>query len=300
MKTNDGTTVSSHLNPIVFEEKFQHKGWDFRFTKSIIMKSSELDKLATKLKLQSIPDIVFDKNICQLKNASLNFLLEYNAFDSLQLCNFESRKQFLVEKIEKTSNINQINVIPTEIQVKHADIWKNKKPLENTEIKILEKISDCFYSSPYKGTIKKSDSLGIPENIYIEPTLDDIPIHNLKEGNPIIWAAMAPLWEDELGDNGISTCEFRFRVMNDCFFGLLRHYLRVDDVLIRIYDTRIYHEFDKNYILREFTVREDSYDGIKAQGFKFSPQWMTDHGQSYSISEFIKITKVFKEKIMLG
>jgi len=46
--------------------------------------------------------------------------------------------------------------------------------------------------------------------------------------------------------------EFRFRVMNDCFFGLLRHYLRVDEVLIRVYDTRIYHEFDKNYILREF------------------------------------------------
>lgn len=49
------------------------------------------------------------------------------------------------------------------------------------------------------------------------------------------------LFEDELGDNGLTTCEFRFRVMGDCFFGLLRSYLRVDDVLIRILDTRIYH-----------------------------------------------------------
>lgn len=54
---------------------------------------------------------------------------------------------------------------------------------------------------------------------------------------------MVHLWEDELGDNGDTTSEFRFRVMGDCFFGLLRHYLRLDDVMIRIYDTRIYHDF---------------------------------------------------------
>ncbi len=50
--------------------------------------------------------------------------------------------------------------------------------------------------------------------------------------------------------------------MGDCFFGLLRHYLRVDEVMVRIYDTRIYHDFTKNYILREFGVREDSYEKI--------------------------------------
>jgi len=134
---------------------------------------------------------------------------------------------------------------------------------------------------------------------YCEPTTEDIPINNLKENNPIIWASMIPLWEDELGDNGVSNCEFRFRVMNDCFFGLLRHYLRVDEVMIRIYDTRLYHEFEKDYILREFTVREDNYGGIKTQGFKFGPQWMTDHGQSFQVSEFVKVQNCFKEKIFL-
>lgn len=292
------TKLPSALNPVVTEEKFTHKGWTFSFSKSIIMKSIELDKLANKLHLQNIPDIVFDKNICQLRNPTFNFLFEINAFDSLQLCNFESRKLALCEKPEKSPNINQINTLPTEIQVKHAELWKNKKPLENTEIKVLQKISDCFYSSPYKGTVSRLDASS-PFEAYCEPTPDDIPISNLKENNPIIWANMIPLWEDELGDNGVSNCEFRFRVMNDCFFGLLRHYLRVDDVTIRIYDTRIYHEFDKEFILREFTVREDSYEGIRAQGFKFGPQWMTDHGQSFSVSEFVKVREVFKERIFL-
>ncbi len=42
--------------------------------------------------------------------------------------------------------------------------------------------------------------------------------------------------------------------MADCFFGLLRNYIRVDDVIVRIYDTRIYHEFKDNFMIREFQV----------------------------------------------
>jgi type 2A phosphatase activator TIP41 len=42
--------------------------------------------------------------------------------------------------------------------------------------------------------------------------------------------------------------------MKDCFFGLIRLYVRVDDVVVRIYDTRFYYEFGKDFILREFTV----------------------------------------------
>ena len=42
--------------------------------------------------------------------------------------------------------------------------------------------------------------------------------------------------------------------MDDCYFGLLRNYIRVDNVLVRILDTRIYHEFKDNFIIREFSV----------------------------------------------
>lgn len=70
---------------------------------------------------------------------------------------------------------------------------------------------------------------------------------------------MVDLWEDELDDNGETKSEFRFRTMKDCFFGLIRFYLRLDDVIIRIYDTRIYHDYSTNYILREFSIKEDKY-----------------------------------------
>ena len=57
----------------------------------------------------------------------------------------------------------------------------------------------------------------------------------------------------------------RFRVMNDCFFVLLRSYTRVDHVLVRILDTRIFCRLDISdptkpiEILRDFQHRESTY-----------------------------------------
>ena len=40
------------------------------------------------------------------------------------------------------------------------------------------------------------------------------------------------------------------------FFLLLRFYLRVDNTLIRVIDTRIHYLQGNNYLLREYTERE--------------------------------------------
>jgi type 2A phosphatase activator TIP41 len=58
--------------------------------------------------------------------------------------------------------------------------------------------------------------------------------------NIIVHYGEVALFEDELGDKGYSKCYVRFRVMSDCFFVLLRSYTRVDHVLVRILDTRIF------------------------------------------------------------
>lgn len=42
------------------------------------------------------------------------------------------------------------------------------------------------------------------------------------------------------------------------FFVLLRSLVRVDGVLTRFTDTRVHHEFGKDYVLRETSVREQS------------------------------------------
>lgn len=46
------------------------------------------------------------------------------------------------------------------------------------------------------------------------------------------------------------------RVMPSSFFVLLRFFLRVDNVMVRINDTRVFHDFKTDYVLREYTNRE--------------------------------------------
>ena len=71
----------------------------------------------------------------------------------------------------------------------------------------------------------------------------------------------------------------RFRVMKDCFYILLRYYLRVDGVEVRIMDTRIYHDFETNFIHRDFQLRENTYAELTEKGFKTEAPWSIDPNQ---------------------
>ena len=46
-------------------------------------------------------------------------------------------------------------------------------------------------------------------------------------------------------------------------FILGRYFLRIEDVLFRSNETRLYLEFDKGYMLSEYFSRETAYDGIR-------------------------------------
>lgn len=87
--------------------------------------------------------------------------------------------------------------------------------------------------------------------------------------------------------------------MNNCFFGLLRSYLRVDNVIVRILDTRIFHIFGKNYIFREFQVKENTYDELKSRGFKFSSDWSLANNQSDTVSQVMDVVFSAKENIVM-
>ena len=70
---------------------------------------------------------------------------------------------------------------------------------------------------------------------------------------PIMHFVDLPLYEDDLGDNGDSVMRLRLRVMPSCFLLLLRHALRVDGLLIRHHETRIFHKFGLPHVLRART-----------------------------------------------
>lgn len=53
------------------------------------------------------------------------------------------------------------------------------------------------------------------------------------------------------------------------FFILLRHFLRVDNVLLRMHDTRFHYEIENDYILKEFTKREATYKELNKVQYWF-------------------------------
>ena len=89
-----------------------------------------------------------------------------------------------------------------------------------------------------------------------------INYEKLKQQEKILFFDEVVLYEDELDDNGCTKLSVKLRVMPSGFFILLRFYLRVDKTLIRVYDTRIYHEVGNNYLLREYSEREQTTDKI--------------------------------------
>jgi len=69
--------------------------------------------------------------------------------------------------------------------------------------------------------------------------------------------------------------------------------LRVDHVVYRALDTRIYHEFGKDYLLREVQYRESTYEALK-KGFEKDPNALHDPNSVVSV---LPIKETFVQKI---
>ncbi|RSH78237.1 uncharacterized protein EHS24_002701 [Apiotrichum porosum] len=103
----------------------------------------------------------------------------------------------------------------------------------------------------------------------------EIPLALLARQDPVLDRILfyddVALFEDELHDNGESILNARIRVMPHSFFILSRLFVRVDNVLFRIYDVRVYHEFGSNEIIRECSGLEADYDEVKLKQTDLSP-----------------------------
>ena len=174
--------------------------------------------------------------------------------------------------------LNTIDVVPPMVQVAMAGFWKNKDKSKIKDYKEYQATSDWTFSTAYKGTtrylsnyakkIADETSLEIDYNkegptdnlnLVVTP-VSTIPFHMLSPDNPIKHFGQVYLFETDLEDCGYAMSIVRFRVMGDCYYVLLRFYLRVDGVQVRIFDTRIFHEFGQDYIHREFQFCESTYD----------------------------------------
>lgn len=94
-------------------------------------------------------------------------------------------------------------------------------------------------------------------------TVTSLPLELLRRRDPIVFHDDVILYESELDDNGISVLRVKIRVMPQRLLLLSRFYLRLDNVLVRVRDTRVYVDFETDEVLREYTAREDSFTNVQ-------------------------------------
>lgn len=141
-----------------------------------------------------------------------------------------------------------------------TDTWKSELTVsrEHTHdgIKEVVKPFDWSYSTDYKGTEK-------PDAASLSPSDVEIPIELLKRPDPILFFDDVMLYEDELADNGISMLSCKIRVMPDRLLLLARFFMRLDNVVFRIRDTRLYVDFNKAEVIRDYQAREMGYEDVR-------------------------------------
>ncbi|KAK8933136.1 TIP41-like protein [Metarhizium anisopliae] len=71
------------------------------------------------------------------------------------------------------------------------------------------------------------------------------------------------LYESELDDNGISMYSAKVRVHQQRMLILCRLFMRLDNVVVRLRDTRIYVDFETDEVMREYTAKEAKFDDVK-------------------------------------
>ncbi|KAI9486988.1 MAG: TIP41-like family-domain-containing protein [Benjaminiella poitrasii] len=228
--------------PIYIEEGSQREGyvqgitfngWTITSKKAPICNSMEMEKIQKDFGLPP-PEMVFGNSHVTIKYK--DFQLIFGAHDALALVDTSSTSS---EKIK----------------VAYSEEWTRKSSTNHTDVKDVVKPYDWTYSTDYKGTSNQKFKTHQGNSL--------IDMERLKRQEPILFYNENILYEDELADNGTAMLTIRLRVMPSCFLVLQRFFLRVDDVLFRINDTRLYHEFGKDYIVREYSSKEAHYNEIR-------------------------------------
>ncbi|KAL9415255.1 hypothetical protein AB3S75_043522 [Citrus x aurantiifolia] len=230
------------------------RGWEIESRKRSILNSSSVERWEQKLETNHLPEMVFGESCLVLKHVESGTKIHFNAFDAL-------------------SGWKQESLPPVEVPA--AAQWKfRSKPFEQL---ILD--YDYTFTTPYCGseTIEMDtdkhgtrDNLDGSSSLHWEDCKEKIDVVALASKEPILFYDEVVLYEDELADNGVSLLTVKVRVMPSSWFLLLRFWLRVDGVLMRLRDTRMHCVFSDSgnpVILRENCWREATVQALAAKGY---------------------------------
>lgn len=229
-------------------------GWEIESSNRSCLTSLNLQLWEGKLQTSHLPEMIFGDSSLILKHESSGTKIHFNAYDALVDWKHEA--------------------LPP-VEVPAAAKWKfRSKPFQQV---ILD--YDYTFTTPYcgsaavkvnsqhgRGTISEESS----GDLKWEECEEQIDLVALASKEPILFYDEIILYEDELADNGVSLLTVKVRVMPNYWFLLLRFWLRVDGVLMRLRDTRMlctFRENTKPVILRESCWREATFEALASKGY---------------------------------
>lgn len=216
--------------------------WNIYTIKKPILNSQELDSLESRYEFP-LPEMIFGNNLVKLVNKPTGGSIEFNALDALDSLDDESH-----------------------LKVSYHELWLESRRKRQAKSKIEKDISDLTENNdvvlkPYDWTYSPNYT-GTVRNLEFKETDEDIPIEKLKRPDPILFFDESILFEDELADNGILMLSYKIRVMPSCLLLLVRFFLRIDNVIFRVRDTRVFIDFENDLVMREIKLQEFPYDDL--------------------------------------
>ncbi|KAI5366219.1 putative TIP41-like protein [Septoria linicola] len=215
--------------------------WKLTTRKQPILKAEPIEALHEDIGIP-IPEMIFGDNYVSLMHLPSGWNLNFNARDAM-------------DRVSKTEE--------GMLQVAVAEEWKKERSHQE-EVKQVVKPFDWSYSTDYRGTtsIKGGGSVEDSEWKASDQRKDPIRVDLLSRQDPIQFFDAVDLYEDELADNGIALFNIKVRMMPERLLVLSRYFLRLDGVIIRIRDTRVYVEHSTNKVIRQYTSKEENYDVV--------------------------------------
>lgn len=251
---------------------FVNGDWEISTCRTAILSSSEIDKATDDIGIP-MPEMIFGNNFVRVKHKPSGWGIEFDTLKALDL-------------VDKTGERDGL------LSVAYSKEWQksreNSAQLCQEEVQGIVKPFDWTYTTHYKGEETGTSQLSVDDTV-------ELPLDKLKRPDPILFFDDVTLYEDELGDNGIVVLRVKVRVMKERLLVLSRFFLRVDDVLFRIRDTRVFVEFADGLVIREYQERESPYKAVLAK----VPRTTKDFGQFLRdenwVCQRIPVSKVVRE-----
>ena len=200
------------------------------------------------LRKVTLPEMVFPTAHVTLEGRGLRFHWDV----------FEAMKDWARAHSEIPINSNKSNFGVGVLKSKDAKQWEKKLVVSSTDSVEAASVFhyDWTFSTPFTGKTKGGEWVGLEKSGMRMELLTDTSA-------PILFFDEVTLFEDDLHDNGQAQFTVKLRVMPSCAYVLARFWLRVDNVVVRVRETRLLVVFSDLAVYRDVSWRECYWDSFK-------------------------------------